>query len=157
MVSASCMVSYCPAMQHLLPQWIHPVSSLQCLHCMCAQQSCFECLCCMYIRKHVVLMHGREFEEQSFVCALSLQLCTANVLACLLLLSSSWCWHVTLCHIVFRGLWVYIHICVIFFNYFLFFYITFVHIHSTLCSLKLVACACRCPMCWANSLQTATG
>ncbi len=77
----------------------------------------------------MVLMHGREFEEQSFVCALSLQLCTANVLACLLLLSSSWCWHVTLCHIVFRGLWVYIHICVIFFNYFLFFYFFISHLY----------------------------
>lgn len=66
-----------------------------------------------------------------------------------------------LCFVAYR----YIHIDVYLFisnylyinSYFLIFYFTFEYIHSTLCNLKLVACACRCPMCWANSLQNTLG
>ncbi len=50
----------------------------------------------------MVMMHVGEFEQRPFVYALSLQLCIAIMMACLLLITSSW--HVTLYHIVFCGL-----------------------------------------------------
>ncbi len=48
------------------------------------------------------MMHVGEFGQQPSVYALSLQLCIAITIACLLLITSSW--HVILRHIVFCGL-----------------------------------------------------